>query len=754
MIMSQSYPLDVVIREVDREIRPVSEGETLVIIDVESKRAVPKKRMLKPARYFIVSNTLAGRNEAEWRTPFIPFKDFENNRSVAIQITYLAACEPGREGRIAEALFDGPHPAAVLNEKLRRWLTEYARQHPAGFIDHFFALQPQIQAYLNSKAQEEVGLRLSVKFDVGGADVHDRISIEPMRFEVRLKDCDQAQKLSVSGELRLDEHGKINAILHPYDPETLKLLVKRKIQDYFAETVSLQTFWAELNSGRVKPQLADYLNQALRPLGRRIGYISLASEMAAPNVKPVFKAAADVKPFFEDEIPVECKIKEYPHSVVVKNTVQMVLQDLAKYMAHGSPDLRDWNQKKLQQVISQRLLEKNCTELLLTFADVERSIKRVMDAEAEAIGYGFKQLITAPDLEALNWLEPFTLNVAGTYETKFTGFEVNLQVAVTAHIEDLGGIAFYVNRAKNVPGLMEKAIVDETKAFLHTVDPERFYTRFSHTDRNGERSIEEELKHIISAALVKQFHAHITSVTPKMGNTEITDKLKTLMERVCPFAVKVFLPDTPALLPAEFVGAFKVDGVDADGWYKFRQLKYDMAEIKQYLENYVSSEMDAYLRRAGSNGYPVKAPEDLIEGLAQNCTRKVYGLVISVSGVRRLHNELELEERQTQTSIYKKTLKAAEASFDALLAQLKKAEGILLKLIEEDAPAALLIEQRKKIASIRSELPSHATTSGGKLKPLPASRISGRASLSRPSETKRKRLAADSQSQEETPHEP
>jgi hypothetical protein len=749
MIMNPSYPLDAMICEVSRGTQPASDVERLIIIDVDSQRSVDKKRFLREVKYFIVSTE----KSAEWRTPFIHFKDFENDRSVGIQVSYLAACEPGQERRVAEALFNGPHPAAVLNEKIKRWLKEYASLRQAEFIDNFFALQPQIQAYIKSKAHEEIGLQLSVKFELAGDVVLDPVALGPMSFPVRLKDCDEAQTLSISGELRLDEQSKINAILHRRDQAALELLVKQKTQSYFAEAISLQTFWSELNSGGVKQRLIDHLNGALRPLGRGIGYITLAREMAADNIKPFFRAADNVKPFFEDEILVECKIKDYPQTVLVENTVQMVLKDVAKYLAHGSPDLRDWNQKILQQVISERLLEKNCTELLSTLPQVEQNIKKFMDVEAEAIGYSFKQLITVPNLEALDWQEPFTLNVPGFFETKFIGFAVNLQIAVTACIPDFSGIASYVNRGKNVPALMKQAILEKTREFLHTVDPERFYIRFSFTEDNNEKTVEQELIEKISETLVTQFHAEIISVTPKMGDTEITEKLRVLQEKVCSLAVDVFLPDTDALVPVRFVGAFKVESVDAAGWHKFRQLKYNVDEITKYLETYISSELDEHLRRVRSGTEQYGDPEDLIKHLAQKCIREVYGLGISVSSVRRLHNELELAQNETQTRIYKRTLEAAEARVEALLSQLAIAEIVLLKLIEEGGTDMEIIKQKEKIALIRSELPSSPASSGKKLKSLSASRISGRASLSGPSETKRKRLAAGSQTQEEAKNE-
>src|SRR5262249_39952747 len=125
----------------------------------------------------------------------------EGDRELSIQVIYVASCEPYYESRVAEALSDGPHPVAVLNDRIRRWLHEYERSRP-GFIDDFLALQMEVQAYIKSKALAEVGLNLSIKFNVDGDCSEDLIDFGPLTFAVRVSDYDDEQRLKVRGELR------------------------------------------------------------------------------------------------------------------------------------------------------------------------------------------------------------------------------------------------------------------------------------------------------------------------------------------------------------------------------------------------------------------------------------------------------------------------------------------------------------------------------------------------------------------------
>ena len=739
--MSQSYPLDSVIREVTRNVKPASDVEKLVVIDVGSKRSVEKKRAFRETKYFIVSNTLDGRSGIECRTPLIQFKDFENDRSVAIQVAYLAACEPGREERVAEALFDGPHPAAVLNEKIKRWLVEYASFRQADFIQNFFELQPQIQAYIKSKAYEETGLSLSVKIDLkGGKEEPGTVALGPMNFEVRVNDCDEAQSIDVRAELCIDEQNKINAIMHRRDKAALETLVKEEIQGYFAQYVSLNAFWEGLHVGDLKQQVINRLNQALRPIGRKVGFISLTSEINA--------GGGHTEPFFETDINVTCRIKDYPQSVVIKNTVQMILKDVARYRINKSPELKAWIEAKLQRVIREMLLEKNCTDLLLTFSQVEQDIKEILDREAYKIGYGIKQLLTVPDLEPLNWLEPFTLEVKQSFETRLPRFNVKLEIAVTARINDLRGIQSYVNRGQNVPQLMEKVIIEKAKEFLHTVDPERFYIRFSSTNDEREKTVERELIDRISDALADLYNADIISVTPKMGDTEITERLRHLQKEVCQFDMEVFLADSEAIVPVHFIGVFKVESVDANGWHKFQQLRYDIEKIKQYIESNVAAELDQCLKESRAAAYAVNSLEQLIKKLTEECIRDVYGLTIKVHSVRRLHNELEKAEREVRRHLFDKVNEADRNRADSLVIQLKKAEDVLSKMLDEDGVTeAEINRQEEKIRLIRNKLPQGYASSRGKFKQLSASQISGKDSLLG-STVSSKRLTSGTQPQE------
>ena len=272
-----------------------------------------------------------------------------------------------------------------------------------------------------------------------------------------------------------------------------------------------------------------------------------------------------------------CEIHEYPKPVIIKNTVQMILRDVAKYKSIGSPPLEGWVKEKLERIIREGLFKKRYLDILFGFqtrngadsseliSDADETayasrIKNKLRQAALNIGYDIEQLITVPDLKPLKLRDKFSIVMDGEFVTKVSNVKVKLSIVVTARIEDLRDVKEHLNRLQDVEELMQEAIGEVVRQYLHTIDPERFYVRFSFADKNQEkRSIEEELKSLITERLKKGFAADIISVTPKMVNTDLIERLRKLRNEICNFKVEVHPLD--ASEPVTFCGAYQIEGV-------------------------------------------------------------------------------------------------------------------------------------------------------------------------------------------------
>jgi hypothetical protein len=736
--MTQAFSLDRLIRQVASDASPSLPDEKLVIIDLNMKKAIARKRLFHPAKYFVVTNNKAGRTGVEGAVPTIQIRDFSNDRTVALTIYYHANCEPGNEEKVAESLFDGPHPGAVLNEIMRKYLTDYIGHRSSEFIDKYYERQTDLQAFIIHKVYQETGLNLQVKIYLDGEQQLRSIFFGPLNLSVRVRDYDVNQQMTVRGELEVDEGNKIHAVLYRAGDWTLEELVRRETYGYFAEKISLHRFCTELN-GSVKQSLVERLNEALQPVGRRIGFLALESD--ATNIESA-TTEHSVTPFFEINQPVECIIQQYPEPVIIKNTVQMILQDIAKYKADKSPPLNRWVEKKLERVIHELLFDAQYIDLLLDFDATAEKIKQRLSVEAESIGYAVKQLVAVPDLEPLSWLEFFPINVQQSFSTKYAGAKVELQIIGSAKINDLRDVKHLLNPGQNIPRRIEKTIIQEISGFLHEVDPERFYMRFSFGEDSNEKSVEEEINERIKKLVAETFHAEIIQIVLKVVDTDYIIHLRNLQKEMGKFTVEIFPLHQEAIEPFLYLVKFRVEAVDASGWNQFHLLNSSMEKIQQHLQDSVQAKLATLPSEilAFKNVNQLRAMEEAIENLAKESVKKEFGLVIRISMISRELTGLEdglmqINKHRWQKSLEKEkefidqTVEKEVRSYQSTLLLIYELEEKLKEYIKADEDEDEIKRLEKRITKLRKTLPAGQIAQKSEFARLYPSESSGKTSL-------------------------
>ncbi len=659
--MAQTYPLDAVIRIVDQSARATPPAEKIVVIDI-NKRKVTAASRFKPFRelkYFLVSNNLDSRKVAESRASAITVTDFIHNRTISLNVSYLASCEAGNEQRVAEALFEEPHPGAVLNNLITRWVKDFVNSRQAAeFIDNYYNGQKgELEAQLTARAMTEVGLSLQVKLSLMGEPLRALLNLGPVHFPVRVKDYAREQDLKLTAELQINDSYRINAVLTQSRNIILDALCKEEVCRYFAEHVSLQQFYSELNKDGVTTGLIQHLNGKLKAIGRQVRFISLEGKLVGL-----------ARVFYEAKPDIVYDIQEYPEPVIIKNSIQMQLYDVAKYLKAETPNLDTWVEEKLEQIIHQVLFGKKYIDLLLRFEPIEREIKERISLEADAIGYSIKQLITIPDLPPYIWLNNFLVEAEGAFETKLSKFEVKLNIIVTAKINRLADIEHLLNSRQDVPGLMKAAILSETRQFLHKIEPERFYMRFSFSDKEKEKSIEEVLIGRIKARISGEFHAEVVDVIPKIVDTEITERFYELQKNINDFKIELLSPHPEDIKPIVFTGKFKVEAVHYNGWYKFQSTNTDLAGIRKALEDFLTAEMSTLPHHVlkYKSYSDQKMLEETVARLAARYTVEEFGLVIKLNTVRRQITELEIGSKSVIQGVAEKIIELKQQLTDAI----------------------------------------------------------------------------------------
>ena len=645
--------LDAIIHKVPARTKANLPAEKIVIIDCKTKKAVERRPWFGEVKEYLVVNTSEVQNPAEYQVPAIQINDVENDRAIGLEVKCWITCTPGDENKMAEALYSAEHPPAMVFEKLiNKWVDEFVRSAPGDFIATYFAKKAALQGSIKGRALTDAGLTLQVKISLAG----ERVSFLPIKidtgsFLLRVSDYHEQQDLQIKCRLEVDDKNKIRANIYRMRADRLKDVVIRQAQQYFEHNVSLEQFYDDLNQNSIIVPLKEALDKRLALEGRRVEFIHLESTVSDSAPKQ-----------FENEVSVDVKVQEYPETVRVNNIVRMIRKDVARYKTKDSPALQPWLKAQLEQIIPDQFFYKKYIDLLLEFKDpvedgkekpgLRKDIKDSLTVEAKKIGYDIKYLATSPNLQPLTWLDPFPIDVEDTFETRESKFYVKLNMHLSTRLTTLDHekVKSHLNKLEHIPTLMERKVRDVTRDYIHTVDPERFYTTFTLPDKTNypdNDSIETELTARVTEALeADDFFAEVISFVPKMMDTDVVIRWRELQEKVCDFNFQV----TPLRggEPVMFTGKFQVESIAKNSWFKFQSRKFTIEDIRGHLEDVVRAKLKAVSKEEllfKGLGHLAEI-QKAITKMAKQGIEELYGLDISLSMIDRAFTEVEARINQ------------------------------------------------------------------------------------------------------------
>jgi hypothetical protein len=702
--MGQVSSFDMVVRRQAEDGGIRSPNVKIVMIDARDGTHLPKKSFFSRAepRYYAVSNAGDARNMALGKITSLRLQDLEH--AVLLTAFYEVRCRPGNEIQAAVALYDpSAAPGEVFEQLLTRWLIELGEQGISHLVRGYLDDRAALSARIVARAIAETGLEVNVRLSLDAEQTLKTIVASRDHLRAIVSDYqDEEQDVDVRITLDVDETNRINAILQFHRDMEIQGLVLREVPKFIRRHVTMQAFCTDLGSTAIRQTLAEQLDSLLAPYGRKVGAIRL-------EAKP-----CSLKFFFQAQRDVTCRLHEYPTPVVISNKVQMILSDVRQYKTAKSPDLHAWLQQKLDRFIPEMLFGVQYIDVLVRFQTFEQEIKRVLSAEAAAIGYQIKQLITVPDLEPIKLRDPFTLDTSGTFETRLTNFHVKLQMVVTACIPILEEIESFLNRQQNVKQLMTEAIAGAARQYLHGIQPQRFYMHWDFAE-GEERSVENELREAIEKQLKDRFHAEVIEIVLKVVDTDVIERLRKFQEKICRFQAEVESLNGNETLT--FKGNFQVDGVNENGWHRFQLLTIGLDDIQQLLEEHIRAKLQSLRPETIQFRNPKdhKELEAVLSALAVRFVRDQFGLDIRVSSVHRERTLQEshatqnyLADRATALRLAQHQLEDKEAADTEINhAKVEQLRRLLAKrTIETDDTANddYLEELDRKIAETREAL--------------------------------------------------
>lgn len=530
--MINRHSLDKIIRKVEKaEASAINKAnsytEVVKIIDKEKKRILPKVPFFggKNIVYYLLYNTNDASNVAEHRDLIIELTDFAKDRKLSISVAYRASCPPGNEQQVALALCSDDSPGDELDKRIKRWVAELIDDRVAEFIGNYYSQVEDLQTSLKRIAREEVGLKIDFRLSLDKEKQLEPVKIDSTEITVYVSDFDAPLDLQLQAELIVDDPVKATANLGSGRLMLLVELTKKEIKKYLLEKITISQFYYELKY-TVRNRLVSHLDSVLCDKGRRVGYLYLNSQTISSSPVP--------KELVEIQCTVDCIVQKYAGLISVENTLQMLPQDVRRYVSAQSPNLQAWVENKLKKIIKPLLLRKKYVDILLDFQEESQAIKQAMQIEAESVGYAVQHIYSLPKIEHSLLKEELQIKDE-KQEFSVAGVKAALSTAVSAKFDNFEKIEDYLNLAVDeIKDLMIETVNSTTREILRTIDPERFYMRFyePQTDENGsliEISVEQELKLGIQTALEERFGAKVLRVVPIPEQTDIINYLQRLM---------------------------------------------------------------------------------------------------------------------------------------------------------------------------------------------------------------------------------
>ena len=616
--MNPTKPLSEIVRQVPDHVEATANYEKRVVINTDTSQAVSEVGFFQSFygnfKAFIVTNN---RNTQKIVSGHKSLKYREGAEEITFAIDYQGGCPPGSEMQLAQFFYRTSGPDKTISDSLGKWLIEYfsTNNHK---IDQFYGEKDRAAGDLAAKAQSEFGLALTITVDVAGGTQLETVAIGPLVLSSRLLGSDEEEQLSIKAELEVDPQNQLRAMLNRNT--SFAELVKKEVKQYLATRVTLQTYYDDLNSDRVKRELRDHINGSLQQFGRRVAFISLKPDLKGGEPRP-----------YNGETIVQYKHHESTEPVNLKISVLLKPFDATRYRAKGSPQLSTWLQSNLDEAVTLSLFGVSYVNLLLDFRGPKQRIVLEMSRRAESIGYKIEQLMTMLSMKPLIWTKGFDIEIKNTqarpneavFETNVSGVYVGLEVYLTAKVRDLRGVSRYLTT--DLPQKMKEAIVRLLQNTLHATDPQQFYKNYREGDKKkpaGGGSFEADVQTKISYLLETEFNADVIQLVLKPTDTALTIKVSEVAKESHDFTATAEIGTSPGAPKISVRGSFTVEGVSSDGWEKFRERDVTADKLKKR----VADSVCAFIKRTSDTTSALSSQEAVVE-LIKHALQSARGLI-------------------------------------------------------------------------------------------------------------------------------
>jgi hypothetical protein len=658
------------------EKRKLGSHQTLFSIDYKTGEIVKSwfSKLGKNIRNYIVSNATIARNSAKGETGTVLISDFANDRELGIIVRYSVQCPAGNEEKLVCSLYKEDTPEQALINIIENSVLNYTNSREAEFIDDFASEKDKLKSSIKEHVESETGLKTQFKIYLKYEDKLDTFKIRDKSIPIQLsKEVEEHSIIfNLDSEPDRDISRIVYAVIAYPNLHLLKNKIIRFIQAFFKSEVSFQSFYDGFRDIEPNEKFEKELNELLYNEGRLHGKWKIE-----PRIK-----GGKAKEFEPKSINIPCTPHEARESILIKNELQMILEDAGKLKSSGVSDLDQWIEENLKRIIEEEVFGMKYLDFLLRFGPKEEKIRERMKLNSELIGYKVKHLISSPDMKEEVYLKPalYEFNNYKSFPTKENGLDVNLAVSATFFIPDLNKVENWLNKNTNLKSVIEESIKSVLEQNLHRETPETVYMRFP--------LLEPQLSKAVKVHLENEYHAEVLGdIVIKTMPTPIGSFVQEIIDATRDFIVKI-PPLGERTQEVTFHGKFTITSIDENGWSRIKKMDFTVDEVKDF---YVDS-LKTTLGTLPGDEYLIYANPELQQNLEKLANERVDKAVTERYGVNIAINNFYRDPIKYESL-------RAEMIEKQKINELKKVEHLLAQ--EDDKREHVsIIEDKKRRAQI------------------------------------------------------
>lgn len=649
-----------VYRVKDDKIPDVKPNTHLVWFDPKTNKAHKKKvkrrlfifpaPILEP--YLVYLNSRVKFEFFDWDL----LDEEDEHQSFKVRLSCRLECSLENAEKLVVAVGKAGNVQEALKRAIREGVDEFIDTHDEveSLIGDFFKMRSKWQEAIAETVKAQLAVKARVWLDVGANEL-DVINYKSSPVLVHAQGCSDNLHIVIHCVLDVDPDSRNFAIRYLSKQSEIETKIVSVVRTHITN-VTIDEFCNDIE--RVRLNIVEKLNDKVRRFGRKLTNLKLV-----PQLPWTLPDLVKVIPFTH-----QCQVQQWPEKIEVNHQIMLKMISVEKYLRllDKFDSLAQWLEESLKNRTLPLFFENSYVSIATKFknengetGELENILKTKMKEEAQIYGLEVQQYTAILGVQAIKILkEGFRFHVRNNeFGTRNTRTKVKLDVVCSGRVKNLDKIRHYLK-----PGvdLERETMADEARSAiaykLHEMNPQRFYLEFeSPFMGDNEQSVENELKDAVENRLIEKFYVEGCQIVIKQVDTELTKRLRALINEEQSFEVGVIPPDGGERLT--YHSTYKIAAVDPDSWKTFMNTdrsstKEELKDITNLIKEKVTEKLNGQLPsefvEVASADHREALQKYVYDGIngsggVKDLIIQAYGLQIEVLIFRRASTKVEVK---------------------------------------------------------------------------------------------------------------